>query len=141
MARNEQEATAGRAQPLGATIRDGGVNFSVYSEHATWVQLLLFGEEAATEPDRVITLDPERNHKFHFWHCFVPGIEPGQLYAYRMDGPKDTSRSGCRFNPNKVLIDPYALGNVTHLWDSVKAVGPEDNVAAWMRSVVPDPDD
>jgi isoamylase len=57
-----------------------------------------------------------------------------------MDGPKDTSTSGCRFNPSKVLIDPYALGNVNTLWDRSKAVGPEDNVTASMRSVVLDPD-
>jgi len=132
---------AGRPQPLGPTIRDGGVNFSVYSEHATQVQLLLFPDEAATEPEHVFTLDRGIHHSFHFWHCFVPGLRPGQLYAYRMDGPQDTSRSGGRFNPNKVLIDPYALGNVTTLWDRGKAVGPEDNVAASMRSVVVDPDD
>ncbi|MDQ3898856.1 MAG: glycogen debranching protein GlgX [Actinomycetota bacterium] len=131
----------GRPQPLGATVLDGGVNFSVYSEYAWTVQLLLFPGEDATEPDRVFTLDGEVNHSFHFWHCFVPGIGPGQLYAFRMDGPKDTSHSGCRFNPNKVLIDPYALGNVTTVWDRGQAVGPEDNVATSMRSVVLDPDD
>jgi glycogen operon protein len=132
---------AGRSQPLGATVLDTGVNFSVYSEHATSVDLLLFPDDDATEPDRVFRLDPEVNHSFHFWHCFAPGVGPGQLYAYRMDGPKDTSRSGCRFNPNKVLIDPYALGNVTNLWVRGNAVGPEDNVATAMRSVVLDPDD
>jgi len=126
---------------LGATVVDGGVNFSVYSEHADGVQLLLFSDEFATEPSQVLTLDREVNHSFHFWHCEVPGVEAGQLYAYRMKGPDDTSESGCRFNPNKVLIDPYALGNVTNLWDRGRAVGPEDNVACSMRSVVLDPDD
>jgi isoamylase len=137
----EPTLAAGRPQPLGAEVRDGGVNFSVYSEHATSVQLLLFPDEQATEPDRIFTLDREINHSFHFWHCFVPGVQPAQLYAYRMDGPHDTSQSGGRFNVNKVLIDPYALGNVTTLWDRGKAVGPEDNVATSMRSMVLDPDD
>ena len=143
MATDELNMSRGRAQPLGAVVDadGGGVNFSVFSEYATSVQLLLFPSHDAALPDRVIDLDPEVNKSFHFWHCFVPGVRPGQLYAYRMDGPKDTSQSGCRFNPNKVLIDPYALGNVTHLWDRGKAVGDEDNVAASMRSVVLDPDD
>jgi len=133
--------TAGRAQPLGATIHGDGVNFSVYSEHATAVELLLFSDHDAPQPERVITLDPELNHSFHFWHVHVAGVGPGQIYAYRMDGPKDTSRSGGRFNRNKVLIDPYALGNVNTLWNRGDAVGPQDNVETSMRSIVLDPDD
>ena len=133
--------TAGRAQPLGATVDANGVNFSVYSEHATSVQLLLFADHDEQLPSQVIDLDPEVNHSFHFWHAHVSDIGPGQVYAYRMDGPKDTSRSGCRFNPNKVLIDPYALGNVNTLWDRGQAVGPQDNVTSSMRSIVLDPDD
>ena len=133
--------TAGRAQPLGATVDANGVNFSVYSEHATSVQLLLFADHDEPLPSQVIDLDPEVNHSFHFWHAHVSDIGTGQVYAYRMDGPKDTSRSGCRFNPNKVLIDPYALGNVNTLWDRGQAVGPQDNVTSSMRSVVLDPDD
>jgi isoamylase len=133
--------TAGRAQPLGATVDANGVNFSVYSEHATSAQLLLFADHDEELPSQVIDLDPEINHSFHFWHAHVSDIGPGQIYAYRMDGPKDTSRSGCRFNPNKVLIDPYALGNVNTLWDRGQAVGPQDNVTSSMRSIVLDPDD
>ncbi|MDQ4069343.1 MAG: glycogen debranching protein GlgX [Actinomycetota bacterium] len=133
----------GKAQPLGATVERerNGVNFSVFSEYATSVQLLLFPDHDSPGPDRVIDLDPEVNRSFHFWHCFVPDLGPGQIYAYRMDGPKNTSETGCRFNPNKVLIDPYALGNVTTLWDRSNAVGSEDNVASSMRSVVLDPGD
>jgi glycogen operon protein len=143
MATNELKVTGGRAQPLGATVDpDGaGVNFSVYSEYATSVQLLLFADHEAPLPEHVITLEEGENKSFHFWHVHVAGIGPGQIYAYRMDGPKDTSRSGCRFNPNKVLIDPYALGNVNTLWDRGEAVGPQDNVTTSMRSMVLDPDD
>jgi isoamylase len=132
---------AGRAQPLGATVVNGGVNFSIFSEHATSVQLLLFADHDEPLPAHVIDLDPEVNHSFHFWHVHVSGIGAGQVYAYRMDGPKDTSRSGCRFNPNKVLIDPYSLGNVNSLWDRGQAVGPQDNVTSSMRSIVLDPGD
>ena len=133
--------TAGRAQPLGATVHGNGVNFSVYSEYATSVQLLLFADHDAPLPSQVIDLDPEVNHSFHFWHAHVSDIGTGQVYAYRMDGPKDTSRSGCRFNTNKVLIDPYALGNVNTLWNRGQAVGPQDNVTSSMRSIVLDPDE
>jgi len=133
--------TAGRAQPLGATVDGDGVNFSVYSEYAWSVQLLLFADDAAPQPHTVIDLDPSANKSFHFWHVRVTGVGPGQIYAYRMDGPKDTSQSGCRFNPNKVLIDPYALGNVNTVWNRGNAVGPADNVETSMRSMVLDPDD
>ncbi len=133
--------TAGRAQPLGATVDGDGVNFSVYSEYAWSVQLLLFADENARQPHTVIDLEPGVNKSFHFWHVHVSGVGAGQIYAYRMDGPKDTSRSGGRFNPNKVLIDPYALGNVNTLWNRGDAVGPQDNVETSMRSMVLDPDD
>ena len=143
MATKDLKVTGGRAQPLGATVdSDGaGVNFSIYSEYATVVELLLFDDHDAPQPEQVIRLDAANNKSFHFWHVHVAGIGAGQVYAYRMDGPTNTSQSGCRFNPNKVLIDPYALGNVNTLWDRAKAVGPEDNVTCSMRSVVLDPDD
>ncbi len=106
---------AGRAQPLGATIDAAGVNFSIFSEHATSVQLLLFADHDAPLPAHVIDLDPEVNHSFHFWHLHVSGSGAGQVYAYRMHSPKATSRRCCRLNPHKVLIAPYALGNVKML--------------------------
>ena len=133
--------SVGHSQPLGATPRAEGTNFSVYSEHATGVQLLLFASDESTEPDHVITLDPDVNKTFHFWHVFVNGVGAGQIYAYRVDGPYLPSEMGTRFNPRKVLIDPYALGNVNSLWDRSRAVGAEDNIAASMRSVVIDPED
>jgi glycogen operon protein len=133
------EITAGRSQPIGATADATGVNFSIYSELATAVELLFFGSELAAEPEHVVMLDAEINKSFHFWHCHVRGVRPGQLYAYRIDGPWDPDGRGLRFNRSKVLIDPYALGNVNHLWDRGAAVGPDDNVATSMRSVVIDP--
>ncbi|MEA2684916.1 MAG: isoamylase, partial [Actinomycetota bacterium] len=116
--------TAGHPQPLGATICGGGVNFSVFSEHASAVQLLLFAGENDLEPEHVFDLDEEANHSFHFWHIHVRGVNAGQLYAFRMDGPSDVSTSGRRFNFNKVVVDPYALGNVKTLWNRVAACGP-----------------
>jgi len=132
------QVSVGVAQPLGATPTPTGVNFSIYSERATCVTLLLFDSPDGTTPVEIV-LDAGRNKSFHFWHCHVAGVGPGQVYAYRMDGPFDPSGTGLRFNHNKVLIDPYALGNVNTVWERNNAVGPKDNVATSMRSVVIDP--
>jgi len=117
------------------------VNFSVFSRDATRVELLIFDEHDDPEPVQVISLDPVRNRTFFFWHVYVRGLKPGAHYAYRVDGPWDPSGAGHRFNRNKVLIDPYAKGNTTHLWDRVAACGPADNLDTSMRSVVIDTND
>ena len=101
----------GRPAPLGATVGDEGTNFSLYSRTATGVELLFFDREDAAAPARVVAIDPVANRTYHYWHTFVPGVKPGQLYGYRVKGPLDPSR-GLRFNPAKVLIDPYARGIV-----------------------------
>src|SRR5581483_11562023 len=97
----------GSPHPLGATPGPDGVNFSLFSAHATGVQLLLFAAHDAPQPAQVITLDPFANKTFHFWHVFVRGLPAGSHYAFRVDGPSDPA-AGQRFNHNKVLIDPYA---------------------------------
>jgi len=96
----------GRAFPLGATILPGGVNFSVFSRQATRIELLLFDSAGATQPTTVIDLDPRTHRTYYYWHVFVPGISSGQLYGYRAFGPFDPGR-GLRFDPSKVLLDPY----------------------------------
>lgn len=128
----------GSPHPLGAVPDVNGVNFSVFSEHATAVELLLFDEHDSPEPIQVIQLDPRYHRTFHFWHVYVRGLKPGMHYAYRVDGPQDLHRRGFRFNRNKVLIDPYARGNTCDLWDRAAACGPEDNLTKSMRSVVID---
>ncbi|HEY4028281.1 MAG TPA: glycogen debranching protein GlgX [Candidatus Dormibacteraeota bacterium] len=135
------EVSAGEPQPLGATPDAAGVNFSIYSEYATSVELLLFESAQAPRPFHCVVMDPTINHSFHFWHCHVAGIRPGQVYAYRMDGPSDTQVSGARFNRNKVLLDPCARGNTNALWKRADAIGPQDNVETAMRSVVIDVND
>ena len=99
----------GSCSPLGATPSDDGVNFSVFSKHATGVQLLLFDRVDDPRPARIIRLDPAVNRTYHYWHVFVPGIRPGQLYGYRVEGPFDPA-AGMRFDPAKVLMDPYGRG-------------------------------
>ena len=94
----------GEPYPLGATWNGLGVNFSIFSEHATRVDLCLFdGPEATVESER-IPLPEQTNMN---WHGYVPDVRPGQLYGYRLHGPWDPAK-GHRFNPNKVVLDPYA---------------------------------
>ena len=128
----------GRPHPVGATVTATGVNFSLFSENATGVELLLFEECDSPQPFQTIQLDPFVNKTFHFWHVHVVGIGAGTHYAYRVDGPADVS-AGHRFNRNKVLIDPYARGNTDSLWRRGDACTPEDNVETSMRSVAIDP--
>ncbi|HEY1165362.1 MAG TPA: glycogen debranching protein GlgX [Chitinophaga sp.] len=94
----------GQPYPLGATWDGEGVNFALYAENATSVELCLFdAPKDAAEKDCVKLAD--RNN--HVWHIYLPGVKPGQLYGYRIDGPFEPNE-GHRFNRNKVLIDPYA---------------------------------
>ena len=129
----------GRSFPLGATVLGGGVNFSVFSRQATRVELLLFDEAAATHPARVIALDPRTHHTYHYWHVFVPGIGAGQLYAYQAFGPFDPAQ-GLRFDPSKVLLDPYGRAVVVpdgYSRQNASRYGQSDVFS--MKSVVVDP--
>ena len=128
-----------RSAPLGATVVDGGVNFSLYSRNATAVSLLLFDREDDETPTRVIPIEPATNRSYHYWHTFVPDLAPGQIYAYRVDGPFAPDR-GQRFDSAKILLDPYGRGVVVPEGYSRKAAcEPGDNAAAAMKNVVVDP--
>jgi isoamylase len=130
---------SGSSAPLGATICSGGVNFSVFSKNATRVELLLFDDERAVQPARIIPLDANRHRTYHYWHVFVPHLQPGQIYAYRAHGPSAPER-GLRFDGEKVLLDPYGLAvAVPEAYDRGAARRPGDNAAAAMKSVVADP--
>src|SRR5690606_3066421 len=94
----------GKPYPLGATWDGEGVNLSTNAEQATTVHLCLFDGAAPNAEETVITLT-ERTHQV--CHGYVPGLSPGQCYGYRMDGPFEPS-AGQRYNPNKLLLDPYA---------------------------------
>ena len=78
--------TISRSNPLGATVVDGGVNFSLFSRTAAEAELLLFDREDDARPARVVQIDP-RHRTYHYWHAFVPGVRPGQIYGYRVEGP------------------------------------------------------
>ena len=94
---------AGNPATVGATFDGDGVNFAVFSEHASRMTLCLFSEDGETETKRLDL--PERDGDV--WHGYIPGLRPGQLYGYRAHGPYRPDE-GHRFNPNKLLIDPYA---------------------------------
>ncbi|MBE0479797.1 MAG: glycogen debranching protein GlgX [Dehalococcoidia bacterium] len=93
----------GKPYPLGATWDGAGVNFAIYSENATSVELCLFEEPGQGETERI----PLREVTGFVWHCYLPGLQPGQLYGYRFTGPFRPEQ-GFRFNPGKLLMDPYA---------------------------------
>ena len=132
-------ALDGTSAPLGASVRPDGVNFSVFSKDATLLELLLFDAADAAEPSRTIPLDPKAHRSYHYWHAFVPGLRPGQLYAYRAYGPFAPER-GLLFDSDKVLLDPYALGvSVPDGYNREAARFAGNNAAVAMKSVVVDP--
>ncbi|MBO0798020.1 MAG: glycogen debranching protein GlgX [Blastocatellia bacterium] len=129
----------GRSSPLGAIPAAEGVNFSLFSRHATGVELLFFERVDDARPARVIRLDPYANRSYYYWHLFLPDVQPGQIYGYRVEGPFDPAR-GHRFDETKVLLDPYSRGVVVPRNYSREAAGGEgDNAATAMKSVVIDP--
>jgi isoamylase len=135
------ETAKGRAYPLGATVQENGVNFSVFTKNATSVQLLLFGRANDSVPSHIIELDPTENRTFYYWHVFVEGVGHGQIYAFRVDGPYRPDR-GERFNKLKLLLDPYALSVACEPhWSRAEAYGFCDNTATAMKNVVVDTSD
>jgi isoamylase len=97
------KVSPGRYYPLGATLQEEGVNFAIYSQHASEVFLLLF-DSASGEPTDIIRLEERTKY---IWHAFVHGLEAGRLYGYKIRGDYHPSQ-GMRFNENKLLLDPYA---------------------------------
>jgi isoamylase len=94
----------GRPYPLGATSGDEGTNFAVYARQAEQVDLCLFD---ASDPSRELRRTPLREKTGHVFHAYLPGLRPGTLYGFRAHGPHEPAR-GLRFNPAKLLVDPYA---------------------------------
>jgi glycogen operon protein len=102
-----QAVRSGVPFPLGTHPRGNGVNFALFSRHATGVRLDLFDHPEDAVPARSIILDAIRNKTGDIWYVWLVGIRPGQLYGYRVAGPY-VPREGHRFNPDKLLVDPYA---------------------------------
>ena len=143
----------GHPRPFGATPVIDGVNFAIFSRHATSVRLCLYDKPEDGEPILDHRLDPQQNKTGDIWHIHVDGIGPGALYAWRTDGPY-IPEIGLRFNPNKLLIDPHAKALSGNLeWDLAPAIGYDpgsrerdlsfsrvDNAASMPKCVVIDDD-
>jgi glycogen operon protein len=117
---------------------DGGVNFSLFSRTATGVELVFFDRDDGARPSRVVRIDPTTSRTYHYWHALVPGVPPGQIYGYRVEGPSVPER-GLPFDPAKVLLDPYGRGVVVpknYSREAARHAG--DNTATAMKSVVVD---
>ncbi|NEP42435.1 MAG: glycogen debranching enzyme, partial [Okeania sp. SIO2H7] len=128
----------GHSFPLGATVYPDGTNFCIYSKNATAIELLLFDSPNSEKPTSIVPLNPKQNKTHFYWHVFVPGIEAGQIYAYRVSGPF-APEMGHRFDDRKVLLDPYALtvvGQDNHSREA--AIAPGDNCALALKGVVVD---
>src|ERR1700758_4881043 len=103
----------GAPYPLGATWDGAGTNFAVFSAHATRIEVCLFDNEGKKELRRVAL--PEYTNQIG--HVYLPGVHPGSVYGFRVHGPYEPE-AGHRFNPNKLLLDPYARGHTGALkWD------------------------
>ena len=129
---------AGSPLPLGTQEKAGGVNFALFSRHASRIRLELFERPEDAKPARVIDLDSARHRTGDVWHVWVQGIGSGQLYAYRVDGPYEPSK-GHRFNFKRLLLDPFASA-ISQLppWEFASArgydpAGPEQDLVPSKR--------
>ena len=109
----EYSIEPGRSHPLGAVPEADGVNFSVFSQHATAVELLLFEKDEDRLPQQTIQLDPKIHKTFHFWHVYLKGLKPGAGYAYRVDGFRFDEGSILSRGENGVpMLYPSALWSI-----------------------------
>jgi glycogen operon protein len=126
----------GEPFPAGASVVRQGVNFAVFSRHATAVSLILYERPDDETPLQVIDLDPVHNRTFFFWHVLVDGAGPGLVYAWRVDGPTDTARTGFRFDPRRELLDPWARAVIDSRWDRARASRRDDPRTSLRAQVV-----
>ena len=145
--KSDRRVSAGSPHPLGASWDGKGTNFALFSSTAEKVELCLFDKSGRIEVDRIVL--PERSEDV--WHGYLPYAQPGQLYGYRVHGPYDPE-AGFRFNPHKLLIDPYSkrLGG-SFQWNDVHlayrvgnkredlSFDKRDNAKFMVKSVVVDP--
>ncbi len=134
-AKHQYGTRPGTRFPPGATVAPDGINFCIFTRYATRVELLLYAKADSPEPFQVITLDPEHNHSFFFWHVFVVGLAAGTHYTWRVDGPADTAATGRRFNARKELVDPWARVVTDAVWDRRRAADPNDVGRTSVRAV------
>lgn len=120
------QVSPGNPLLAGAVPHPQGVYFSVFSRHATGMILCLYEHPHDETPTASLRLDPARNRTGDIWHCYVHNLKPGALYLWRAEGPFEP-HSGHRFNPNKVLIDPYAKALTDGSLDLCSALAYDDS--------------
>jgi len=129
----------GSRYPFGAEPDAHGVNFSVFSRHATGMELLLFEHADSPEPFQVIVLDAEHHRTFFAWHVYVKGLQTDAFYNWRASGPGGyIADTGYRFDAQKALTDPWARAVCDTLWAREAARNPGPNHHVSIRSIVPD---
>lgn len=138
----EKDILPGMSFPLGATVTHigerKGVNFCIFSQHCTAVELLLFDKPQDEIPTRIIKFDPNKHCTYHYWHIFVEGLQEGQIYGYRVYGPFDPEH-GHRYDGSKLLLDPYATAVVNcDRYSHVAATRPGDNAGKALKAAVVD---
>jgi len=127
----------GRRYPPGATVRRDGVNFSVFSRHATGAELLLYEDCRSKRPFQIIRLDPGLHRTFLIWHVLVENLPAGTHYTWRLDGPHDMEGSGIHFDPRNELLDPWAHAVNPCLWDRWRHISEGPQPHRSLRAVVP----
>jgi len=131
----------GNPKKIGVTFTKEGANFCVYSRLATSVELLFFDDKDADSASQIFLLSDILNKTAYYWHIFVEGVQPGQLYGFRVDG-KAKKEHGIKFFPEKVLIDPYgALVERGDHFSRQAAIDDGSNIGQCLKSVVVDIDD
>jgi len=116
--KSRSRVTEGHSQAHGAIWDGKGTNFTLFSAHATKVEVCLFDAQGATELERLVL--PEYTDQI--WHGYIPGVSPGSVYGLRVHGPYEPEQ-GHRFNPNKLLLDPYARAHTGELRWSPECFG------------------
>ena len=132
----QYDTEPGSQYPPGATAKTNGVNFSVFSRNAEEVELRLYENADATKPFQIISLDPNINRTFFFWHVFVADLKPGIHYTWRVKGPGETRYTGFRFNTDYELLDPWAKAINDDLWNRTDSLKTKSSLGKSMRGVV-----
>jgi glycogen operon protein len=132
------ETRPGTRYPLGATPSAEGVNFSIFSRHATQAELWLYEQGDSPAPFQVISLDPRENRTFLVWHVFVVGLPVGTHYTWRIGGPANTAVDGRRFDARRELCDPWAHAVSDLGWDRERACEEDNDPWPAMRAIVTD---
>ncbi|XP_022973965.1 isoamylase 1, chloroplastic [Cucurbita maxima] len=137
---NRFEVFEGTPTPFGATARDGGINFAIYSGNAVSATLCLINlfDLQKKRVAQEITLDPLTNRTGDVWHVFLKGDFTDMLYGYKFGG-KFSPQEGCYFDPSRILLDPYAKAVISR--EEFGALGPDDNCWPQMAGMVPTVDD